>query len=472
MKEKVIKRVFYGVVAIIMGILSFYIMYNAGWIIGDDAIVIGTTGWGHSFPLTTGIIPSAGRFYPLAYIIYNVLPLFGLTSANAHFALHTVFFVLFCVLSFWAARSAINSKQLVWQDYVLVLSAGIVCIARSYYSFVDAFSTIWVEYSLGMIWALCCYYVHKRQSLAAVIIGLLSVTWLSYCMETYFVFPLIYGIIGLLFSWKNSTKLEKVYYWCLVGVGVVYLLLYFFICFLHIEEAYDGSHGADVTIIGNAIKMFIAQKVLWVVLILVCWRAYCIFVKKEEFEFWDTMLLSGCAYCCGCAVMKLNWVLYYSLASIFVVPAIVHYLHKYLGSKWAWLVMLGLALFNARKIPGYIKSNQKDRQESRETMELLETQYRNGETLYWYEPEYNGEKNFDYEMRSLLKGWLEIQFARQINEENYMFHRLQVFNKQPGVYILPCENNKLLPNINDTILSCGEILKEKCSRNIQIVKIQ
>lgn len=472
MKEKVIKGVFYGVIAIIIGFLSFFIMYHAGWIVGDDALIIGVSGWGHYFNPAGCIIPTGGRFYPLAYTIYNVLPLLGLTSANAHFALHTLVFVLFSAISFRAAHKAIDSKQPVWQDYVLALSAGIVCIARTYSNFVDAFSTIWVDYTLIMIWGLCSYYVHKNQSPTAMVVALLSVTWLTYCLETNFIFPLSYGIIGLLFSWKNSTKLEKVYYWCLVGVGVVYLLLYFFICFLHIEEAYDGSHGADVTIIGNAIKMFIAQKVLWVVLILVCWRAYCIFVKKEEFEFWDMMLLSGCAYCCGCAVMKLNWVLYYSLASIFVVPAIVHYLHKYLGSKWAWLVMLGLALFNARKIPGYIKSNQKDRQESRETMELLETQYRNGETLYWYEPEYDGEENFDYEMRSLLKGWLEIQFARQINEENYMFSMLDAYNNQPGVYIIPYENNKLLPNINDTILSCGEILKEKCSRNIQIVKIQ
>ena len=252
MNTKLIKGCFYGIVAILTGILAFLIIYNAGWIIGDDAIVIRHTGWGHFFNPADTVTPSAGRFYPLAYVIYNILPIFQLYSVNAHFALHTLVFILFSAVSFWAAYKAIDAKQLAWQDYILVLSAGLVCIARAYCNFLDAYSTIWVDYTLVMIWALCSYYVHKNQSLTAMIVGLLSVTWLTYCLETNFVFPLAYGIIGLLFMWKNSTKLEKAYHWSLVGVGVIFLLLYFFICFLHIEEAYDGAHGSEVTIIGNA----------------------------------------------------------------------------------------------------------------------------------------------------------------------------------------------------------------------------
>lgn len=304
------------------------------------------------------------------------------------------------------------------------------------------------------------------------IVGLLSVTWLTYCLETNFVFPLAYGIIGLLFMWKKSTKLEKAYHWSLVGVGVIFLLLYFFICFLHIEEAYDGAHGSEVTIFGNAIKMFIAQKVLWVVLILVCWRAYRIIVKKEEFEFWDTMLLTGCAYCCGCAVMKLNWVLYYSLASLFMVPAIVYYLHKYLGSKWAWIVMLALALFTFRKVPNYIKTNQKDRKGTAKTMVILSSEYKDGNTLYWYAPEDDREWCFDLEFRAWLHSCLETQFAWEMDEEFYKLQELKTFDTIPGIYVLPCENNKLFPDINETVSSAGEVIQDGGERGMTIVKIK
>ena len=266
--------------------------------------------------------------------------------------------------------------------------------------------------------------------------------------------------------------MEKAYHWSLVGVGVIFLLLYFFICFLHIEEAYDGAHGSEVTIFGNAIKMFIAQKVLWVVLILVCWRAYRIIVKKEEFEFWDTMLLTGCAYCCGCAVMKLNWVLYYSLASLFMVPAIVYYLHKYLGSKWAWIVMLALALFTFRKVPNYIKTNQKDRKGTAKTMVILSSEYKDGNTLYWYAPEDDREWCFDLEFRAWLHSCLETQFAWEMDEEFYKLQELKTFDTIPGIYVLPCENNKLFPDINETVSSAGEVIQDGGERGMTIVKIK
>ncbi|MBR1425964.1 MAG: hypothetical protein IJ581_00780 [Paludibacteraceae bacterium] len=472
MDTKLVKGLFYGFSAMLTGVLAFFIIYHAGWITGDDAIVVRTTGWGHFFNPADTVTPSTGRFYPFAYIIYNVLPILGLHSINAHFALHMLVFVLFCVVSLWACYKAVDTKQLTWQDNILALSAAVVCIARAYCNFLDAYSTIWVDYTLVMIWVLCCYYVHAKQSKAALIIGLLSVTYLTYCLETNFVFPLSYGILGLLFMWKKSTKLEKTYLWSLIGVGVLFLLLYFFICFLHIEEAYDGAHGQNITVIGNAIKMFLAQKVLWVVLILVYWRAYCIFIKKEEYEFWDTILLTGCAYCCGCAVMKLNWVLYYSLASLFMVPAIVYYLRKYLGSKWAWIIMLALALFTFRKVPEYIITYQKGRKGTAETVEALVNQYNAGSKLYWYAPEDDREWCFDLETRAWLHACLQTLFAYEVEQEQYEFRILKTFDGQSGTYILPCENNKLFPNINDTVISAGKVLKDGDLRSFTIVQVQ
>ena len=472
MNTKLIKCVFWGLFALLVGILAFFIIYDAGWVMNDDAIVIRKTGWGHFFNLADTVAPSSGRFYPLAYIIYNILPVFGLYSANAHFALHTFVFVLFCTVSLWACYKAVDTNQLAWQEGTLMLSAAVVCVARAYCNFLDAYSTIWVDYTLVMIWALCCYYVHTKQSKVALVIGLLSVTYLTYCLETNFVFPLCYGILGLLFAWKKSTKLEKIYLWSLVGVGVIFLLLYFFICFLHIEEAYDGTHGQETTIIGNAVKMFIAQKVLWVVLLLVCWRAYCIFVKKEEYEFWDTILLTGCAYCCGCAVMKLNWVLYYSLASLFMIPAVVYYLNKCLGQKWAWILMIGLALFALRKVPGYIKTNQLKRKATAELIEVLVSQYKAGNALYWYAPEDEREWCFDLGYRDWKFSCLETLFARDIGQENYRLQIVKTFDGQAGTYILPYENNTFFQGTNDSIISAGDVLKDGALRSITVVQIQ
>ena len=471
MNVKLLKGLFLGGATLLTGTLAFFILYNACWLVGDDAIVIRNTGWGHFFNPADTVTPTSGRFFPFAYVIYNILPLFGLRSVSAHFVVHTLVFVLFCAVSLWVCYKAVDMKLLNWRDSVLILSAAVVCIARAYCNFLDAYSTIWVDYTLVVIWAICCYYVHAKQSKIAFIIGLLSVTYLTYCLETNFVFPFSYGIFGLLFTWKKSTKLEKTYLWSLIGVGIIFLLLYFFICFLHIEEAYDGSHGQETTIIGNAIKMFIAQKVLWLVLVLVCWRAYRILIKKDAFEFWDTILLSGCAYCCGCAVMKLNWVLYYSLASIFMIPSVVHYLHKYLGLKWAWVVMFVLALFVSRKVPGYIMTNQKDRQGTAETIEVLVYQSKLGDNVYWYAPEDDRKWCFDLEQRERQHDCLETLFAYQINDENYELQIVNTFDGQKGTFVLPCKNDELFPKINDTIISAGEVLIEKGVCDFSIIKV-
>lgn len=472
MNVKLLKGLFLGIAVLLTGFLAFFIIYNAGWLVGDDAIVINKTGWGHFFDPNDTVTPKTGRFFPFAYIIYNILPLLGLRSVSSHFALHALIFVFFCSVSLVACYKALDKKLLTWQDGILVLSAAAVCISRVYSNFLDAYSTIWVDYTLVVVWALCCYYVHTKQSKVALVVGLLSVAYLTYCLETNFVFPFCYGIIGLLFTWKKSTKLEKTYLWSLIGIGIIFLLLYFFICFLHIEEAYDGSHGQEVTIIGNAIKMFIAQKVLWLGLIIVCWRAYCIFIKKSEFEFWDTILFTGCAYCCGCAIMKLNWVLYYSLASIFMVPAMVHFFHKYLGSKLACVVMFVFALYLFLKVPGYIKTNQKDRQGTAETIEVLVNQYKSGNKVYWYSPEDGRGWCFDLEQRAWQHGCLETLLAYQINVENYELQIINAYDGQKGIYVLPYENDVLFPNINETIISAGDVLIEKGVCNFTIVKIQ
>ena len=472
MNTKITKGICYSLYATLVGILTIFILYHAGWIIGDDAIVVSHTGWGHFFNPADTVTPSAGRFYPFAYVIYNILPILGLTSAQAHFTLHALIFIAFCVVSFYAVLKSIDAVQLSWQNHLLVFSAAIVCIARAYNNFLDAYSTVWVDYTLVMIWVLCCYFVHQKQSIAAMIIGLLSVAYLTYCLETNFIFPLSYGIVGLIFTWKKSTRLEKIYLWSLIGVGVMFLLLYFFICFLHIENAYDGAHGQDVTLIGNAVKMFVAQKILWLVLILVCWRAYRIIAKKENFEFWDTILLTGCAYCCGCAVMKLNWVLYYSIAAVFSIPAIVHYLHRYLGSRWAWIVMLALALFTCRKLPNYIITNQKDRTSYANMMSLLENEYNAGNTLYWYAPEDDREWCWELEQRAWLYACLQTQFAWQIGDEYYQLQVLNDYEGEHGIVILPSENNLLFPNFNDSIISNGEILVNGEKGGFTIVRIQ
>ena len=62
-------------------------------------------------------------------------------------------------------------------------------------------------------------------------------------------------------------------------------------------------------------------------------------------------------------------------------------------------------------------------------------------------------------------------FAWEIEQEEDKLQVVKTFDGQAGTYVLPCENDKLFPDINDTIKSAGEVLKDGDLRSFTIVKV-
>lgn len=475
MNEKLLKSIFWGSITAFVGILAFFIVYNAQWLVGDDAIIIRHTGFGHPFFPSDTISPSAGRFFPLAYFVYNILYVLGLTSAISHFGLMTVAFVLYSILLLFLGMFAIGKDKMSLWKYLTIFAIVAIGIQRSYNNYLDAYATSWFSNCCILLWCCCNYLIHQRHSVFAAILGFLAISYFCYCGETAFIFPLSYGFCGLIFSWKKATSFEKNYYWSLICTALTFLIIYFFTCFIHIETAYDGAHGAEVTLLGNAIKMLIAQKVLLLGLCVLAWRIYCVCIKKEEYEFWDTMILSGFAFCCGCAILRLNWVLYYSQGAVCMLPALAHYLYKYLGEKWSTVILVCLALFMCRTLPKYIRENQNSRQGTTEQMVALEKQYADGQTIYWFEPTDDREWCFDMEFRAWLRESMQTQLGWQIGNEDFKLNVITDFDANtasPGVYLISKQNDKLFPEINQPIVESGEYITKDKDRDIVAILIQ
>lgn len=300
--------------------------------------------------------------------------------------------------------------------------------------------------------------MHLHKSVIAAIIGFLSSTYLCYTGEVGFLFPLCYGTAGLIFNWKKSSKLERIYLFSLVSTSIFFLILYAIIVLPHIDNAYSGDHGENVSFIGNAFRQLLAQKILWFGLLSLCYRTYLILVKKESYEFWDSMILAGFGFCVGCAILKLNWVLYYSIASLFMLPAIVHYMIKYLDIKLAAIVLTLLALFMCRKIPQTIIENQKDRKSTAEMMNVLHSEYANGEEIYWFEPNDDRPWCFDLEFRAFLRNSLQTQIGWVVGEEYFKLNVVDDYIDRSGVYVLPSQNNSLFPGYNDRFIKNGYVI--------------
>lgn len=244
----------------------------------------------------------------------------------------------------------------------------------------------------------------------------------------------------------------------MLTTALIFLALYMTIVFPHIETAYSGDHGENVSLIGNAIKQLIAQKVIWLGLIILGIRFYKIVFKKEEYEFWDNMILAALGYCVGCAILKLNWVLYYSSASILMLPAIAHYLNKYIDIKWASVVLACLALFMCRKMPDTIKKNQDDRRRTTAMMNMVKNNYNDGHEFYWFEPSDDRPWCFDLEQRRWLKESLQTIVGWEVGKENFKFKSVLEFTGNSGIYVLPSQNEKLFPCSNDSLSNKGKII--------------
>lgn len=457
MNKKILSTLFYVCAVALIGLLFFFIIYNAEWLIGDDSIIIGHTGWSHPFHMSDTIIPSIGRFFPFAYLVYNILWLLGLSSIQAHFSLVAIVFVLSCAIIMILATKSIrgNNSPLKYVIYIAFLLIG---VQRVYANHLDLYSCVWFSYFLILLFCISCIYVHLNKSVVAAVIGFLSSSYLCYSGEVGFLFPLCYGTAGLIINWKKSSKLEKIYLLSLVSTAILFLILYAVIILPHIEKAYLGDHGENVSFIGNAYRQLIAQKILWLGLLILCYRVYVIFVKKEPYEFWDSIILAGFGYCIGCAILKLNWVLYYSCASLFMLPAITHYITKCLGVKWSAIILSLLALFMCRKMPQTIISNQKYRNNTTVMMNVLHSEYAKGEAIYWFEPNDNRPWCFDIEQRAFLRNSLQTQIGWVVGDEHFKLNIIDEFAGHRGVYVLPLHNNTLFPGFNDKIAKEGDII--------------
>jgi hypothetical protein len=411
-QDLLIKYLCYALLAIICIIGAFFIVHDAQWIIGDDAIVMGYSGWGKWFPMSHTIIPESGRFFPTAYQMYNLYaPFFdGQMSAQALYLYHAIFFVIGSGICFYLIQDILKNREVIWR-YGIALLAAVFYVGRTYPAYVNCFTTAWFGCSTTMVILLLAYLFYTKKNIWCGVIAFLILVWTTYSGESAFMRPLAWGACGLLLMWRKSTKWERAFHIGLVADAVIFLLVYFFFIFLKIQTAYDGSHGTEVTFIGNMISILVAQKFLWIAAIVLCVRIWDVLKNKVEITFYDLFLLTAGAMCVGGFILKLNWVTYYNGAALMCLPAVVYYLNHYLKPYWTALIMLVFAGWYGIKVPQTIKEINWQRQDSHQFMTVLAEQVEQGKIVYFYMPGETNKKIFDANWRYFIYDACQTFFA-------------------------------------------------------------
>lgn len=427
-----------------LGVCVYFMIHNAYWRIGDEAIVIAHTGMGKPFsPTGFKVMLDDGRLYPFAYTLYNVLLLFhdGYISPTDHYILQSVALVIFA-LAFAAIAFMILKKQPIAWKYAIVFCFVIICVARVYIEFITCYTGVWIIFMFLPIflWTACKF--DETEKWGYGIVSLLVINYINYCYETVFVLPLVMGACSLLFSYKKLNKNKKLFNWLLVASGLLFLVLYAIIVLPRASHFY--GHHPD-SLLQNALRIFVAQKIYWIALVVLAIRIVEIVKKKSAYSFYDSMLLASFAYFCGAAILGLNFTYYYNIGSLTALVSVLHFFNEKLKAPWIFVIVACFAAFYGRKIPKTISMIQWVRVVTFTDISNL-SQYVGKEHIYWYAPEYENSDVFPMVLRLCDKKRIETYLSWLLHQEIHLEEKAAFDENMNGIWLFPSQNKELFPD--------------------------
>ena len=386
---------------------------------------------------------SVGRFCPLAYFPYNILLLFsdGYISPKAHYMLEAIFFVIYAAAFTIMVLLILKHQKSIWK-YSIAFFVYLLCIGRAYPQYTECFSTAWCFYTLMACFFLFSYLFHEHQGWGFGIVALLFANILCYSSELGFIFPLGVGGSALLFSWKTISKKEKLFDFSLVGSAMLFLFVY--LVFIVPYTNQYMTHVIDDSPISNALRMLVAQKILAIGFIVLLVRLVFVIWKKQPYEYFDAFLLTAFASFCACAILKLNWTLYYNPAALLCIPAILYYLVKYLKPQYALALVAAMGLFYGFKIPKAIKHSQSHRITVFTNVGKLTDEIKEGVNAYWMSPITKDEDGFKSVLRDCKRSWLTSYVRWNMKDVDYEFaSKEETDTLCPGVWLMWTEDKNV-----------------------------
>lgn len=393
----------YSLLALLSSVYVYFILLNANWTWGDD----------YEFLISTAIgkmewslhIANRGRFYPFGHFDYNILTLIpGGTNPLAHYILVAISFLFFVLFSYKLYSIVLKEagRETIFNSWLILISITFLL----YYFYRIFFFLVYPEriiIVLLSIFFVLYYKFIKSETTIYGILALIIAVYLSYCKETIFIiFSTIVGL-NLFFNYKNISKRQKLFYSALGLNVLIFLLLYYFIAYRTAETFYSRNSTLNDVIqfsFGNL-------KLLYIALILSCWRLYQFLLKKDRQNLViDTMLFSGVLYALANIVLKLPMDYYYFPAVMLTLPVITYWIAKFLHPKWICVGLLIVTVYYGRKFPNVIKGVQNQRTETSKDIVNLTNYIQPTTDILWFEHASN--KTADQGIRDYQKEILEV----------------------------------------------------------------
>ena len=279
-----------------------------------------------------------GRFTPLAAMEYNFFGFFSSSpSPFWYYFFHAVQFVLLIVLLIKILKHFTESRLLIYASTILISLLPIFTIPffrlqmneRDVIFFFAAF--------------LLCYIVYlKNQKTTYLTLGVLFANLTIYYKETAFIAVGAFAFSYLLLSWNpvRSSPAErdatsngiktKFFNGLLLLSSFAYIAIYYFYIYPNLGEStyISAIYNKYLVLFKNIFNYaFFSDPIIILLLLpLTAWRAYKVFIKREETRpFYDSLLTAGSAYALAFFVLNIYGPYYMLPAYIFAVPALIYF---------------------------------------------------------------------------------------------------------------------------------------------------
>lgn len=337
----------YFCIAAVASLAVFFILHNANWVIGDDFEWLKTTALGIAEPISYHV--GNGRFVPFNHFDSN-LTLF-LPYGNTAFVHYLLVAIVFCLASFSFLKAL--KTHVPNANGVLLLGAYSFFVYESVNVYL---SIIYPEKIIILGLALFMFLfnkLHEKTSLIYLMLLCIVVLYITYAKEPVFGIFVVFSLVNLLFRRRKMNAKEKMFcFFCLLN-AVVYVLLYYYIVFLHSDSFYNQGR-VQLTYIHNVIESAKHQPFLIVIFGFLVYRVYAV-LKNREISVLDSFLLMSVAYSIAYFILKLNDGYYFTPAVILALPSMCKTFNNLLQhEKIKYLVYVFLCLLLYKSVKNII----------------------------------------------------------------------------------------------------------------------
>ena len=404
LNKKTEERICYFSLCLIIAIFSFFILFRANWIIGDDFETLQTTAIGITEHIGRHIGQekvSNGRFYPLGHYDLNLLAFIpGAQSPLAHYIYICMQFILLIFL-FWKTSGELkilgNKNMLSFSkenndskaNLYLKTLALVILVCSSGFSWVFLDINYPERFLLILLTAFAFFLIKgiKTQKTSCFIISGIIAAYATYMKETVIGALTVIAIANLFFN-KELTKKEKYFHFFLLINTLCFLIFYYFLAFRNHTSIYGIRNESSLYAI-SAVLM--AEKTNIIIIAFAIFRLWKAILRNErKYLFTDSLLFGSAAYIISFAILKLYAPYYFIPALLLALPAIIltiYQINKPIIKISGFALLLLLSVLN---IPSCFDNFSMSYVERTTHMPLIRTiaeHKENGGKLFWHIPQ-------------------------------------------------------------------------------------